>query len=99
MCELHLYAQSQWHSPAYIVGDREALMRLRHVITLALGDVDYQSKAEFFTNDGEGYTLYIKMMPSEWMDGIELPYTEVDVQSESKFHPSAFLTSTIFTES
>lgn len=61
MCELHLYAQSQWHSPAYIVGDREALMKLRHAITLALGDVD--------------------------------------VQSESKFHPSAFLTSTIFTES
>lgn len=99
MCELHLYAQSQWHSPAYIAGDREALMRLRHVITLALGDIDYQAKAEFFTNDGEGYQLYIKMMPSEWMENVQLPYTDVEVQDESKFHPSALLTSTLFTES
>jgi len=99
MCELHLYAKSQWHNEAYVVGDREGLMRLRHAITLALGDVDYQSKAEFFTNDGEGYPLYIKKMPSEWMDKVVLPYTDVDVQSESKFHPSAFLTSTLFTES
>lgn len=96
MCELHLYAQSQWHHPSYIAGDREALMKLRHAITLALGDIDYQAKAEFFTNDGEGYQLYIKMMPSEWMEKVELPYTDVEVPNESKFHPSAFLTSTIF---
>jgi len=96
MCELHLYAQSQWHSTAYIAGDREGLMKLCHAITLALGDVDYQSSAEFFTNDGEGYQLYIKMMPSELMDKVVLPYTDVEVQSESKFHPSAFLTSALF---
>lgn len=99
MSELHLYAQEQWHSPAYIVGDREGLMKLCHAITLALGDVDYQSSAEFFTNDGEGYQLFIKMMTSELMEKAQLPYTDAEVQDESKLHPSAFLTSTIFTES
>lgn len=56
MCELHLYAQSQWHSPAYIAGDREALMRLRHSITSAFCDVDYQLHIKNYRSN-PGYTF------------------------------------------
>lgn len=93
MSELHVYAQQQWHDEAYLVGHREALLRLRSMIDAALIDENGQAKGEFFVNDGEGYQLYIKVMPSEWMDKIQLPYADIDLVDQlTKFYPSALFT-------
>jgi hypothetical protein len=94
MSELHIYSQDQEHGESYLMGDREALLRLRSMIDAALIDENGQAKGEFFVNDSEGYQLYIKVMPAEWMDKIQLPYADIDVIDQlTKFHPSAMFTS------
>jgi hypothetical protein len=80
---LHLYAQKYQHADAEIIGNREALVMLRESLNKALS-LDYvggkRSKIEVFTNDGEGYSLFVRCVESDTVDrqfdGYRLPYTQ-----------------------
>ena len=69
---LHLYGQPMPHCEAYLIGDETSLFRLRYAITRAIEKGT--SKDEFFCNDGEGYSIYIKKLPPSQMKNVMLPY-------------------------
>jgi len=74
---LHLYAQSQWHDDAYIVGPLDALVRLRDALTRAIERKDAAATL-MFTNDGEGYTTFIVPVDAATFNQLALPYTRPD---------------------
>lgn len=76
---LHLYAQSQWHDEAHIVGTRRGLEALRDAINAALSDDHGHYAAEAFTTDGEGYSVEVACVPYGEMDRMQLPYTDRDL--------------------
>ncbi|MHA2427584.1 MAG: hypothetical protein ACXADB_06140 [Candidatus Hermodarchaeia archaeon] len=68
---LHIYSQWQWHDSAHIVGDEEALKRLRDAIDNALEwGSDY---TEAMTSDGEGFRVIIVKGD---VDELTLPYQD-----------------------
>lgn len=74
---LHIYSQNYWHSPAYIVGDKETLLALKEAIDKAL--TQNQSSFESSTIDGEGYDVKVFLKESsneEYWDNAALPYTD-----------------------
>lgn len=73
---LHIYGQGIWHDEVFIVGKREALLRLRDAIDSALAKTS--GIAEVETADGEGYNIrvYNEEEQSYW-DNASLPYSDV----------------------
>lgn len=82
---LHIYSQIAQHSDAYISGDREALLRLRKLIDLALQDS--AEGMNFFTNDGEGYSTYVYCLPNDEMDKLSVPYTAEFAKDDRDYFP------------
>lgn len=89
---LHLHGQSRWHDDITIIGNREALTRLRSLIdaTLAQDAVngissarssDIKDDPSFFTNDGEGYFANIVLLEDsdERWKALKLPYTDFEM--------------------
>lgn len=78
---LHIYAQQAWHDPAFVIGNREALICLRDAINSALKNgLDDQSNnlgQEYFTSDGEGYPVIVLVEENnkKWID-YAVPYTK-----------------------
>ena len=68
---LHLYAQPFEHADAFIVGDRDSLVKLREAIDDALASGS--GFAHAFVNDGEGYSILIAN--DEDMLPMAMPYT------------------------
>ncbi|MDK8642769.1 hypothetical protein [Niallia taxi] len=74
---LHLYGQRYWHDDSLIIGNREALVKLKNVIDMAL--TYGEGRTVVSSSDWEGYDLYVKCLPGEpetnkkW-DSIQLPY-------------------------
>ena len=84
----HVYGQGAWHDSVYIVGTTEALKRLKHAISVALGAGEgasgeeflRETSAEVMTNDGEGYHIHVfKVDNLEYQHKTILPYTEEDI--------------------
>lgn len=71
---LHCYAQSHWHTEAYISGGRDALLALRGAIDKALADG--KAKCDVFASDGEGYTLFVVAMSDADAERQVVPYTD-----------------------
>ena len=69
---LNIYSQPNNHDPAVIVGDKEALTRLRDNLNhlLGLGASYSVSTHPFFDSDGERYKLYIVPLDDDdtWND-------------------------------
>lgn len=89
---LHLHGQSRWHDDMTIIGNREALARLRSLIdtTLTQDAVNGISSASsettrddacFFTNDGEGYFADVVLLEDsdERWKALKLPYTDLEI--------------------
>lgn len=70
----HIYAQSQWHDEAFIVGDVLALTQLRDALNVALETG--RSSALVFAADGEGYRLHVVRHETARMDRMRLPYSD-----------------------
>ena len=71
---LHVYPQEQWHSEALLIGNREALLALRHAIDCAL---DHETGGLTpFVNDGEGYDLAVVCADQKTIDSLTVPYTD-----------------------
>lgn len=69
---LHDFGQFAEHSDVFIVGDHEALEKLRDAINWAL--LYDRATSDTFTNDGEGYTINIVKANEETMDNLRRPY-------------------------
>lgn len=70
---LHIYAQEFWHSPAEIMGSREALKALRDVIDTALL-TGQESHSKAMAVDGEGYSVIINIRDEKALNARPLPY-------------------------
>jgi hypothetical protein len=70
---VHIFAQAQWHDDAFIIGNREGLMRIRDAIDRALGE-NVRDAAAVSVSDGEGYTCFVAV--EEGMDDVRVPYTD-----------------------
>jgi hypothetical protein len=77
---LHVYAPSCEHDDAHIVGTRADLMKLRDAIDGALDararHRSSDSVQSFFDSAGEGYDVYIKVVPESVENNLSLPYAE-----------------------
>lgn len=58
--ELHVYPQEAWHSPAYLVGNKTGIKRLRDLCDKALADGE--AECDFLPEDGEGYPVCVKIV-------------------------------------
>ena len=74
---LHIYSQEDSHCEAYIVANREALLKLKEAIDNAINTGRGSTGA--FTSDGEGFDIKIicnnELWDSEFWKNISLPYT------------------------
>ncbi|MFS0688708.1 hypothetical protein AB1K89_05630 [Sporosarcina sp. 179-K 8C2 HS] len=86
---LQIYGQQMWHSDAFIVGNREALKRLRNAIDHALL---YGEKRElFYPEDNEAFDLYISCTEESFdMSQLDPPYHDPDIFSKRKNPVQAF---------
>ena len=75
---LHVYAQPHWHADAIIAGDRVALTAFRDTLTRMLDGASSPATEtlEAFTNDGEGYSLYVHLIETAVFDRVALRYTD-----------------------
>jgi hypothetical protein len=71
---LHIYAQEQWHGNDYVVGNKEALERLRDALNDALEKG--QGQATTYVNDGEGYYALVVQSDDETIDKLMVPYID-----------------------
>jgi hypothetical protein len=71
MC--HIFGQQMWHSNAYLIANRTALLELREAIDVALKHEE--TRLGLMPSDGEGYDLFIKCVEDdfEWEE-LEMPY-------------------------
>lgn len=69
----HLFGQQMWHSNAYLIANRTALIELREAIEVAIKHEE--SRLGLTPSDGEGYDLFIKCVEDnfEWKE-LEMPY-------------------------
>ncbi len=72
--KLHIYPQYAWHSEAFIVGNKEALIHLRDALNEAINKG--LSKTIFFAADGEGYDVHVlEESRTERWNELREPYT------------------------
>lgn len=78
----HIFAQSQWHDEAFLIGNREALTQIRDALNDLLKEEapKAQQKVTLTTSDGEGYELFCILLDENWQSpvwqSLELPYTD-----------------------
>ena len=94
---LHAYGQKCWHDDALIVANKEALIKLKNAIDVA---IKYgEGRLSTSTSDGEGYDLYVKCLDGEaetndvW-GNLELPYhdREMYAPQEDEIDPYSIKT-------
>lgn len=69
----HIFGQQMWHSNAYLIANRTALLELKEAIDVALKHEE--ARLGLGPSDGEGYDLFIKCVEDnfEWGE-LEMPY-------------------------
>ncbi|MCA0173260.1 hypothetical protein [Bacillus sp. RAR_GA_16] len=84
---MQLYGQELWHSPAFLLANREGLLQLREAIDVALQNGEYRHVTS--SSDGDGYDLLIKRIEEdvEW-SRVETPYTALSGKEENTIKPS-----------
>ena len=84
----HVYAAEQWHDNVYIVGDENALRRIKTAIAKALAE--NHGICTLRPNDYETYQLHILKTTNPTIENkLVLPYREDFAvgESESTIHP------------
>jgi len=84
---LHIYGQEAWHDDAKIFGTEEALKQLIVTIKKVLEKKEGH-QFETFVTDGEGYSVYIKLINSEKdFDKENLPYSDKELTGGNGIPP------------
>jgi hypothetical protein len=78
---IHLWSPPSWHEDQYIVGNREGLEELVKLLQKVLAEEKEVHQEEFFTCDGEGYSLVV--IHNEDDVNMAVPYTE-SIASEKR---------------
>ena len=78
---LHVYSPQAWHDTAFLVGTREAFVRLADACHVALDQGE--AVPLMFTDDGEGYLLRLLCVDAEDLSGYVLPYTDATAQDRT----------------
>lgn len=73
---LHVYPSGFPHSEVYIAGTADALRELKNAIDKALEDGKSVSE-EFFTNDGEGYSIVVASVDENTLSSYVEPYADL----------------------
>lgn len=81
---LHIYAQSMWHSEAYIVGTRFALQKLRDAIDQTLSENHNGVIVTSFVNDGEEFDAVVLRIDNEEFSKLAVPYTSTIAKERNK---------------
>lgn len=76
----HIIAQSYFHQPAFLIGDREGLERIRDAIAQALETGE--ARRGIFAQDGEGYGVHVLCVTEAEMDGVPYGYTDTEMCGE-----------------
>lgn len=79
---LHIYSQELWHAPAYVLGTRKSLEQLKLAIDAALENG--AGRAESFTSDGEGYSVYVNCVDDDLADRLATPYSDEVGQAQQE---------------
>lgn len=83
---LHIYGQDYWHCPVLIVGQKNALEKLRDAIDQALQEG--HGTCTVYVNDGEGYDVHVVMENSNWGEPVwatmQVPYTDSCAQTNGE---------------
>ena len=69
---LQVYGQPYEHSDCYILGTREDLVSLANQILASCSSGS--SSGDYFTSDGEGYSIKVAMLTDSELDNTRLPY-------------------------
>ncbi len=75
---LHVYGQFAWHDDVFLIGDRDALMKLRDAVDQALE----KGAGSFtgFVTDGEGFECHVHLADEKELLELKLPYCDHDIQ-------------------
>ncbi|MDM5317864.1 hypothetical protein QUF49_17775 [Fictibacillus sp. b24] len=69
----HIFGQQMWHSNAYLIANRTALLELKEAIDVALKYKE--TRLGLMPSDGEGYDLFIKCVEDDFKwEELEMPY-------------------------
>lgn len=82
---IHIYAQYAHHTEAFIMGNEKALLALKSAIVTALTSPKNKSTLDVYCNDGEGYTIGIKLV--EDTNILPAPYTAYYAQDKEGTAP------------
>ena len=86
--ELHIYAQVGWYDPAYIIGTCEGLETLCSALNAVLERTGAAQSDRVYTNAGQGYKVFVRLVSESDMERYVLPYTdEIAQRSESENNP------------
>lgn len=81
---LHIIAQTYYHQPAFIVGNRDGLTALRDALNVALKS-SRPVEAIVYPSDGEGYRVHVRCVGN--CDDIPLGYTDRDACPDETRYP------------
>ena len=88
---VHIHAQHSHHMEAVVLGNEKGLIALRDAINEAIYPGKEKAEVEVFCNDGEGYTIYVKMINDNKIDNLPVPYTADHAQDKTGVKPASFL--------
>ena len=80
---VHLHGQNAQHDAAYIVGNRDGLKVLRHLIDRALGgagdpNINEEMSRYLFVSDGESFPVSVRLLDRPFGDALwdreRMPY-------------------------
>ena len=92
---LHVHAQNAWHDPAFLLGDRTALQKLRDLLDAVLAGGATAQKTDFIVADGEHYDVCVAMENARWQSPAwihaAVPYQSDAARERSSeaIHPAA----------
>jgi hypothetical protein len=72
---LHIYQPASHHDDAYIFGNRDGLEALKRQIEAALAGQP-SDEEDHFQNDGEGYSVVVRVASEAWVNLLPCAYTE-----------------------
>lgn len=88
---LVMYGQSYSHDPAFIVGNKKALIALRDAIDRAIENQRAVATPMFIATDGEGYDLFIGVVEEEdRLQKLLMPYTDEAFEDRRKDYVSPY---------
>lgn len=98
---LHAYGQKSWHYEALIVANKEALIKLKNAIDVALKYGEGRLSAS--TSDGEGYDLYVKCLngdaeTNEVWRNLELPYHDREMYAPQEEEVDPYSINSVYSQ-